>query len=310
MRLVKSRAGAVPAVGPSTCTHLTSVCHNCHGDLEEHDPPRIFDYYVYLSDHSGGVFRFNVAELTGQTDKDERLPRQCRFQEIFLNNEPPQPSGIDMLSVTTTMEAGVDIGGLQAVMLGNMPPRRFNYQQRVGRAGRRGAGLSLALTFCRGRSHDDFYYQRPMEMTGDPPHAPYVDGTRKPIIRRAINKEVLRLGFKGAPLGDFDDVLDSVHGEFGPVAAWNDLRERGAHLQEWLADSSNESAIRAVIHVLTVGTPYEEDASFVDEQLKRVRKELPGQIDDVANDPRYTQDTLSSGLPMPVTYPCSDFRPG
>ena len=158
-----------------------------------------FDYYRYLSERSGDPFRFNCEELTGQSDTSARPLRQRRFQEIFFGEEIDKRNriyGIDLLSVTTTMEAGVDIGALSAVIMSNMPPRRFNYQQRVGRAGRRGTGVSFAITFCRGRSHDDYYYHRTEKMTGDPPPTPYVDMAREPIFCRVFVKEILRCAFE------------------------------------------------------------------------------------------------------------------
>jgi Lhr-like helicase len=231
------------------------------------------DYYEFLARCTDAAFRLNCEELTGQTDRDDRIVRQRRFQEVFLDDEVPAASGVDLLSVTTTMEAGVDIGSLQAIGLANMPPVRFNYQQRVGRAGRRGLGMSVALTLCRGRSHDDYYFERPHLITAEPPPRPYVDVSRAEIARRIINKEVLRRAFLGVQL---DYSGDNVHGEFGTVADWAQFRSTVA---TWL--SRNAQAIHEICGAILRRTDMEapERRAAVEHD---VRTGLITWIDDVA----------------------------
>jgi len=77
----------------------------------------------------------------------------------------PHRSWGQRLTVTTTMEVGIDIGPLQAVFQANMPSQRFNYQQRVGRAGRRGQAFSFVLTVCRSKSHDLHYFRHHEQIT-------------------------------------------------------------------------------------------------------------------------------------------------
>ncbi|MCQ9470987.1 DEAD/DEAH box helicase [Pseudomonas alliivorans] len=169
-------------------------------------------------------FRLRVEELTGQTD--DFSDRLRKFKGIFVDGESEiqkRAQEIDMLSVTTTMEVGIDIGALQSVYQANMPPQRFNYQQRVGRAGRRGQAFSLVITFCRGRSHDAYYFAHPRAITGDPPPPPFLATGHDPIPLRLVRKNWLRAAFKYlrnecAKAGDLypgDLVMPpDVHGEY------------------------------------------------------------------------------------------------
>ncbi|MCT7963467.1 DEAD/DEAH box helicase [Laspinema sp. D1] len=279
------------------------VCPECNRDrrfdkpetrtiyLEPGQSTTDFDYYTYLSEQAGGPFRLNAEELTGQTDKGDRIKRQRWFQDIFINNEIPLVQSIDLLSVTTTMEAGVDIGALLAVMMANMPPRRFNYQQRVGRAGRRSAGVSLAVTFCRGRSHDDFYFQRPESITGDPPPAPYVDMRSQEIFKRVLIKELLRQAFTDTGISASLGGTDNVHGEFGDVANWPNY---ASQISRWLQNPDNEPGILSVLKILRVQTnlPDATDARL----LSYLRNDLIPDIQAIADDPTYTQPKLSERL--------------
>lgn len=79
-----------------------------------------------------------AGEHSAQIDRKTLSQREKDFNEGRLN----------ILSCSTTMEMGVDIGGISEVVMNNVPPQSANYLQRAGRAGRRAETKCLAFTFC------------------------------------------------------------------------------------------------------------------------------------------------------------------
>lgn len=243
--------------------HLTTgngYCTKCARKLPS-EPSEVVndtDYYAWKAKRDDGRFRLNTAELTGQTDRVDAQDRQARFQGVFLaGDENPKTDAVDLLSVTTTMEAGVDIGSLSAVVLGNMPPTRFNYQQRVGRAGRRGSPVAIALTICRGRSHDEYYFERPDRITNEPTPKPYLTLNRTELFDRSLRSEILRLASaEYLSADDGDDLSANVHGEFGKTGAWDaTIRPR---LEQWIG--ANEATVVSIAKALASGTSFESTA--------------------------------------------------
>lgn len=124
----RSVAGAAPETGAVSLHPATPAELDAHPRLQrlrrEFRSAPVFSLGLWAEEHS--------AQLAPAENR--------RLQDLF------KIGARNVLSSTTTLELGIDIGGLSAVFLSNVPPGPANYLQRAGRAGRRADGSSLCLT--------------------------------------------------------------------------------------------------------------------------------------------------------------------
>ncbi|NUE03610.1 DEAD/DEAH box helicase [Halorubraceae archaeon YAN] len=118
-------------------------------------------------------------EYLGTTDKRKRRELEYLFRE---ENYPHH------LSSGPTMELGVDIGALDALLLYGTPPNMNAYLQRVGRAGR-SSHSSMVHSVSQRNPIDYYYYDHPDEL---------IDAEPTPVPLNEHNEEVLRVSLSWA----------------------------------------------------------------------------------------------------------------
>ncbi len=187
--------------------------------------------------------QLNAAQNDDVFSKAEEHEFLFQDMNIQLPTEgDSEHAAIDVLSCTTTMEVGIDIGSLSGVALRNMPPSRANYQQRAGRAGRRGNAVATVIAFGSSDTHDDEYFRNPALMIRGPVLDPVLTLDNEEIARRHVTAYLLqRYSQDRIPYNALDDqpqlfeVLGTVSGFTGGESTLN-----RADLEQWLCEREED----------------------------------------------------------------------
>jgi len=221
-----------------SCRYIMSevvldVCRRCGQLTEQIDEAEVCNFYrraaLYGIGNEGfdDPYPLRCVEHSAQIPGAEARDIERWFQDFYREEEYARDRRVDVLSVTTTMELGIDIGSILSVGLRNMPPTVANYQQRAGRAGRRGSSLATVLTYAQPRSHDQYYFNRPPQIVSSPPRIPALHMHNRVIAQRHVRSLVLQAYFEnlfstpqyGGLFGAWGTISDLVNaGTRAPIA--------------------------------------------------------------------------------------------
>ena len=174
--------------------HMVCPAWRCKGTLAA-EAENTEDYDLMVLDQGFAMLRPREHSAQIPPDDRELLERAFKGEHDLVN----------ALVCTPTLELGVDIGALDAVLMRNVPPRPANYWQRAGRAGRRHR-MAVNVTYARSVSHDRAYFADPLKMLQGLISPPRFNLKNELMVRKHVHATVLtvlfRLARAGSPLSE------------------------------------------------------------------------------------------------------------
>lgn len=224
-----------------------------------------------------GVGFFRAAEHSAQQSRQRLETYERLFKESKLN----------LLSCSTTMEMGVDIGGIATVAMNNVPPAPANYMQRAGRAGRRGESRAIAVTLCKHNPHDYAVFAAPRWAFDTPTPVTRVSLTSEKIVFRHAHSLLLGRYLRRRAAIEGADALRLTCGWFFDTDTTSPADECIADA-ETLHDSQE---LRREFNVLLAGTGIEGEGA-----VGRVIDSFAEQLRLIATNWRRRLDAIESEL--------------